>query len=138
MGIDDTPTTKYLNFGGAGSGFIVTPTLLPGIAIDGFRITTGNDAPGRDPATWSLFGFDGTLTTTDSGASPAISQTGLDEAWVPIASGSVALPGDPAAPPAEAARCRWANGSGRLHDPIPTLQVHRRFGESAGQHHAVC
>jgi hypothetical protein len=104
MGIDGSPTTKYLNFGNVGSGFIVTPTLLPGIPIDGFRITTANDAPGRDPATWSLFGFDGALTTADSGASPAINQTGLAEAWVPIASGSVALPGDPAAPPAEQQR----------------------------------
>jgi PEP-CTERM motif len=86
--------SKYLNFGAAGSGFIVSPALA-GIPVDGFQITTANDAPGRDPAMWSLFGFDGTLTTTDSGPSPAINQTGTAEAWVPIASGSVALPGDP-------------------------------------------
>jgi hypothetical protein len=104
MGIDGLATTKYLNFGGVGSGFIVTPTLLPGVPIDGFRITTANDAAGRDPATWSLFGFDGALTTTDSGPSPAINQTGLAEAWVPIASGSVALPGDPALPAAQQQR----------------------------------
>ena len=96
MGIDGLATTKYLNFGHAGSGFIVTPTLLPGVPIDGFRITTANDAPGRDPAMWSLYGFDGALTTADSGPSPAINQTGLAEAWSLIASGSVALPGDPA------------------------------------------
>jgi hypothetical protein len=94
--IDGLNNTKYLNFGHAGSGFIVTPMALAGVPIDSFRITTANDAPGRDPAMWSLFGFDGTLTTTDSGASPAINQTGMAEAWVPIASGSVALPGDPA------------------------------------------
>jgi hypothetical protein len=96
FGIDGLNNTKYLNFGHAGSGFIVTPLALSGVPVDSFRITTANDAPGRDPAMWSLFGFDGTLTTTDSGASPAINQTGTAEAWVPIASGSVALPGDPA------------------------------------------
>jgi hypothetical protein len=95
MGIDGLANTKYLNFGAAGSGFIVTPTALPGIAVDGFQITTANDAPGRDPAMWSLYGFDGALTTTDSGPSPAINQDGLAEAWTLIASGSVALPGDP-------------------------------------------
>jgi PEP-CTERM motif len=94
FGIDGLPGTKYLNFGHAGSGFIVTPSLT-GIPVDGFRITTANDAPGRDPAMWSLYGFNGMLTTTDSGASPAINQTGTAEAWVPIASGSVALPGNP-------------------------------------------
>jgi hypothetical protein len=107
--IDGLSTTKYLNFGNVGSGFIVTPTLLPGIPIDGFRITTGNDAPGRDPASWSLFGFNGTLITMDSGPDAGgppteINETGMAEAWVPIASGSVALPGDPAAPAAEQQR----------------------------------
>jgi hypothetical protein len=104
MGIDGLSTTKYLNFGHIGSGFIVTPTLMPGLAVDGFQITTANDAPGRDPAMWSLYGFNGALTTTDSGASPAINQTGLAEAWTLIASGSVALPGDPALPPAQQQR----------------------------------
>src|SRR5687768_12421441 len=47
-------SSKYLNFGAAGSGFIVTPTALPGIPVDGFRITTANDAPGRDPASFAL------------------------------------------------------------------------------------
>jgi hypothetical protein len=94
QGIDGLNNTKYLNFGHAGSGFIVTPALS-GVPVDGFRITTANDAPGRDPAMWSLYGFDGALTTTDSGPSPAINQTGLAEAWTLIASGAVSLPGDP-------------------------------------------
>jgi hypothetical protein len=94
--LDGLATTKYLNFGDAGSGFIVTPTALPGIPVDGFRITTANDAPGRDPALWSLYGFDGALVTSDSGPDPAINQTGLAEAWTLISSGSVSLPGDPA------------------------------------------
>ena len=93
--LDGLASTKYLNFGAAGSGFIVTPTALPSFSVDGFRITTANDAPGRDPAAWSLYGFDGLLTTTDSGPDPAFNQTGLAEAWTLIASGSVSLPGDP-------------------------------------------
>ena len=94
LAIDGLVGTKYLNFGDAGSGFIVTPGLA-GIPVDGFQITTANDAPGRDPAMWSLYGFDGALTTTDSGPDPAINADGLAEAWTLISSGSVSLPGDP-------------------------------------------
>ena len=84
---------KYLNFGKEGAGFIVTP-VAP-IAVESFQITTANDAPGRDPATWALYGFNGTLTTTSTGPTPNINPDGLAEAWTLIASGSVALPGDP-------------------------------------------
>jgi hypothetical protein len=92
--IDGLTNTKYLNFGGAGSGFIVTPAV-PSV-VESFQITTANDAPGRDPSSWALYGFNGALTTTDSGPSPAINQTGLAEAWTLIDSGGVTLPGDPA------------------------------------------
>ena len=88
-----TGGNKYLNFGGAGSGFIVTPSSS--FTVESFQITTGNDAPGRDPASWALYGFNGSLTTTDSGPDPAINQTGLAESWTLIDSGSVALPGNP-------------------------------------------
>src|SRR5688500_6007256 len=44
--LDGLANTKYLNFGAAGSGFIVTPALT-GVPVDGFRITTANDAPAR-------------------------------------------------------------------------------------------
>ena len=70
MALDGVTTTKYLNFGGNGSGFIVTP-LLP-IPVESFRITTANDALGRDPASWALYGRNGALTTVDSGPLPAI------------------------------------------------------------------
>jgi hypothetical protein len=92
--IDATLGTKYLNFGGAGSGFIVTPSSA--IAVESFQIRTGNDAPGRDPASWELYGFNGALTTIDSGPTPAINAEGLAEAWTLIGSGGVTLPGDPA------------------------------------------
>ena len=116
-GIDGLPATKYLNFGHAGSGFIVTPTALPGIPVDGFRITTANDAPGRDPALWSLYGFNGTLTTTDSGASPAINQTGTAEAWTAdcVRFGRVAWRSDDRR---RSARRGWADGYGQLDDSV--------------------
>jgi len=84
---------KYLNFGKEGSGFIVTP-FAP-IPVESFRITTANDSPGRDPASWVLYGHNGALTTVDSGPTPAINPNGLAEAWTLIASGNVSLPGDP-------------------------------------------
>jgi hypothetical protein len=86
--------TKYLNFGGAGSGFIVTPSLP--LAVESFQIRTGNDAPGRDPASWALYGFTGDLITTSTGPDPAINPTGLAEPWTLIDMGSLSLPGDPA------------------------------------------
>lgn len=87
-------SSKYLNFGGAGSGFIVSPTILDN--VEAFQIRTANDAVGRDPASWALYGFNGALTTTDSGPDPAINQTGQAEAWTLIGSGSLSLPGNPA------------------------------------------
>src|SRR4029078_6857728 len=47
--IDNVNTTKYLNFGEANTGYIVTstggvPTIATGIAF-----VTGNDHPDRDP-----------------------------------------------------------------------------------------
>jgi len=91
--IDNLANSKYLNFGGAGSGFIVTPsTALP---VESFQIRTASDFPGRDPSSWELYGFTGALIATDSGPSPAINQDGLAEAWTLIGSGGVTLPGDP-------------------------------------------
>ena len=91
--LDGVSTTKYLNFGDLGSGFIVTP-LVP-LPVESFRITTANDAPGRDPASWALYGRNGALTTVDSGPSPAFNADGLAEAWTLIDQGGVTLPGDP-------------------------------------------
>src|SRR5687768_16517966 len=58
--IDGLLGSKYLNFGGVGSGFIVTP-FAP-YPVESFQITTGNDAPGRDPSSWELYGFNGIIT----------------------------------------------------------------------------
>ena len=46
--IDGNPKTKYLNFGGAGSGIIIHLPGPPKI-LRGLGITSANDAPERDP-----------------------------------------------------------------------------------------
>ncbi|MCP4607957.1 MAG: hypothetical protein GY845_04505 [Planctomycetes bacterium] len=61
MAIDDNTVTKYLHFKGdfipnAGpTGFQVTPTIT-GRIITGLTFTTANDAPGRDPIAFELYG----------------------------------------------------------------------------------
>jgi MYXO-CTERM domain-containing protein len=82
LAIDGT-LSKYLNFGGAGSGFIVSPAQAS--IVQSFQITTANDAQGRDPSGWVLWG------TTD-GIVSADNSDGSLENWVLIASGGVTLP----------------------------------------------
>lgn len=86
MVLDGDPGTKYLNFAGAGSGFIVTPGLGASL-VQSFTLTTANDASGRDPATWELYGTDDPIASADN-------STGLAENWTLIDSGAVALPED--------------------------------------------
>ncbi len=82
----DGTNNKYLNFGKLNSGFIVTPAMGPTI-VDGFQITTANDAVERDPSLWELYG---TLDAIVSGNNTE----GNGETWTLIASGSVALPAE--------------------------------------------
>jgi hypothetical protein len=83
-----TMRTKYLNFGGAESGFIVTP--VSGLPVQSFQIRAGNDAPARDPATWELYGTNvATLLSQDN-------STGMGEAWTLVDSGSIPLNANPA------------------------------------------
>ncbi len=82
---DGDPGTKYLNFAGKNSGFIVTradgrPTL-----VDSFQMTTGNDAQGRDPAAWALYGTDDPITSADN-------SRGNEENWTLVDEGMVMLP----------------------------------------------
>jgi hypothetical protein len=51
--IDDNPKTKYLNFEGNGSGLIVH--AQKGI-VDKIALTSGEDAPFRDPTSYAFFG----------------------------------------------------------------------------------
>src|SRR6266581_5296017 len=67
--IDDQPT-KYLNFDILNTGFTVTPNVGDTI-VNGLVLTSANDAPERDPASYDLSG----------------SNDGLN--YVPISSGPV-------------------------------------------------
>jgi hypothetical protein len=84
--IDGLVASKYLNFGHSGSGIIVTPAATT--PVESFQLTTANDAPARDPSSWELWGFNGTLVSADNSA-------GLNEAWTLIDAGGVTLPGNP-------------------------------------------
>src|SRR5215216_4328863 len=69
--IDNQPT-KYLNFDRLNTGFTVTPRA--GLTIvSGLTLTSANDAPERDPATYTLEGsYDGTnFVVISAGPVPA-------------------------------------------------------------------
>ena len=78
----DGTTSKYLNVGAQNSGFIVTPGAS---VVGSFRITTANDSTERDPASWSLWGTNEAIVSTNN-------SSGLAENWTLIGSGSIALP----------------------------------------------
>src|SRR5437867_2844023 len=69
--IDNAPT-KYLNFDKLNTGFTVTPRV-GGTLVSGLTLTSANDAPERDPASYLLQGsLDGTnFFDISSGAVPA-------------------------------------------------------------------
>jgi hypothetical protein len=83
--LDGNPATKYLNRGGGGSGFIVTPASP--IMVQSFVLTTANDSATRDPAAWELYGTNDPITSADNTA-------GTAENWTLIASGTVELPAE--------------------------------------------
>lgn len=88
--LDGNSGTKYLNFAGANSGFIVTPNFGTSL-VQSFQLTTANDAEGRDPVGWELYGTNDAITSVDN-------STGLSENWTLIDSGTMALPSDRFAP----------------------------------------
>lgn len=81
---DNVLGTKYLNFGGQNSGFIVTPQVGPTV-VDSFQITTGDDTPERDPAAYTIYGTNDPVVSTDNGFGDA-------ETWTEIQSGTLTLP----------------------------------------------
>ena len=87
---DQDSSTKYLNFGGRDTGFIVTPNYGASI-IQGIQMTTANDFPERDPTSFILYGTNDPITSADCGL-------GDDENWTEIASGPITLPDDRFAP----------------------------------------
>ncbi|MDB6080127.1 MAG: hypothetical protein JWO82_3874 [Akkermansiaceae bacterium] len=80
---DGIGTSKYLNTGGTGTGFIATPTSP--FALQSFTMTTGGDAPDRDPTRYEIYG-------TNSAISSANQSAGTGEAWTLISSGPISLP----------------------------------------------
>jgi hypothetical protein len=75
LAIDDSITTKYLNFGGKTqppAGFCVTPAMGATV-VTGLTFTTANDAVERDPVAWELSG----------------SNTGINGPWMLIAKGAI-------------------------------------------------
>jgi len=70
--IDDNPKTKYLNFDGKGSGLILE--VGNSVAV-GIALTSGNDAPERDPRTFALYGSKegGEFVPVAAGAVPGFS-----------------------------------------------------------------
>lgn len=81
--IDRDVGTKYLNFGGRGTGFIVNPSLQPNPPpnpqrniLNSFRFFTGNDAPERDPRTVTIEGTNTPNATTTTTASWAVLYSG--------------------------------------------------------------
>lgn len=80
----DGTLEKYLNFGEVNSGFIVTPSAGATL-VNGFQITTANDAEERDPSSWALYGTDDAIISTDN-------SNGSAENWTLIDSGVVSLP----------------------------------------------
>lgn len=84
--LDNSPNTKYLNFGRENSGFIVTPGLGPTV-VSSFQVTTANDAPERDPTSWKLWGTNQPITSQPN-------SDGSAENWTLIDEGTLTLPGD--------------------------------------------
>ncbi|QDU56105.1 PEP-CTERM sorting domain-containing protein [Aeoliella mucimassa] len=84
LAIDGDITTKYLNTDGPNSGFIVTPSRGSSV-VEGFRVTTANDLPERDPSSWVLYGTNDEITSEDN-------SVGDKEDWVLIDQGTLSLP----------------------------------------------
>lgn len=60
--IDNTATTKYLNFDRTNAGFTVK--LSQGKVINGIQFTTANDFEPRDPSKYTLYGSNDGITWT--------------------------------------------------------------------------
>jgi hypothetical protein len=81
---DGNTATKYLNFGIANSGFIVTPTGGPSV-VQALQLTTANDQETRDPSSWAVYGTTDPIFSKDASLGDA-------ETWFLISSGTVAMP----------------------------------------------
>lgn len=83
LAFDGNTGTKYLNFGDFDTGFIITPATAT--ELNSFILTTANDASGRDPATFSLWGTNDTITTEAHG-------NGREDNWTSIVTDGMLMP----------------------------------------------
>lgn len=84
MLLDSDSTTKYLNFGKAGSGFIVTPQDGSSI-VKSFSLTSAGDAAsfiGRNPASYEIYGTNESIVSFQDGF-------GTEESWSLITEGEL-------------------------------------------------
>ena len=81
----DGVSQKYLNFAELNSGLIVTPNFNSGLGsvVTSIQLWTANDAEGRDPATYELYGTNAVV----AGGGPFALST-----FTLVSSGSLALP----------------------------------------------
>ena len=86
--IDANSATKYLNFAELNAGYIVTPTAGLSI-VTGAEFTTANDAPERDPLTFTLYGSNSEIAGNTPGLTFSLTDFTL------IATGSTGLATDP-------------------------------------------
>jgi hypothetical protein len=80
--IDGNPASKYLNFGKLNTGFIVVPNNSS--IVHSFTLTTANDQPPRDPASYQLFGTTSPVVSMDN-------DRGNAEPWTLIQAGDLSL-----------------------------------------------
>lgn len=88
--VDGFNDTKYLNTGKENSGFIVTLDAFNGGTggiAQSFTLATGNDAEGRDPASFRFYGTNDAITSLNN-------STGMAENWMLLDSGPLTLPAD--------------------------------------------
>ena len=66
LAIDGDLGTKYLNFANTNSGLIVSRASGHATIVESLTFTTGNDAPGRDPLKYDLYGTNDPITSMDN------------------------------------------------------------------------
>lgn len=79
--IDGDLGTKYLNFANTNSGLILSRADGLSTIVEQLTFTTGNDAPGRDPLQYDLYGTNDPITSADN-------SLGDSENWSLIVAGA--------------------------------------------------
>ena len=82
--IDGYIGSEYQNTGGAGTGFIVTPTYED-VVVNGLAITTSYYDEDTDPASYRIYGTNDEITSEDN-------SDGSTENWVLLSEGELNLP----------------------------------------------